>query len=219
MPEIIHTGDGSHSIYVKELDEHYHSIYGAITESMLVYIDAGFRAATKTKIKILEMGFGTGLNAYLTLLEANSTGTIINYTGIEKYPLPKEMTRSLNYPEFLSAGNREDFHKIHDSPWNETITIRNDFCLTKIEGDIRTIPIMEQVDIVFYDAFAPDKQPELWTKEIFRKMYGALSPGGILTTYTVKGEVRSALALSGFRIEKLPGPPGKREVLRATKDL
>jgi len=129
------------------------------------------------------------------------------------------MIEALNYPDFFPVENKEDFFRIHDCPWNETISIRNDFLLTKIKGDIRTIPIKDQADIVFFDAFSPDKQPELWTQEIFRKIYNATSPGGILTTYAVKGRVRSAMKSSGFRIEKLPGPPGKREMLRAYKDL
>ena len=219
MSEIVFTRDGSHTIYVKELDEHYHSTHGAIAESMHVFIEAGLRSIKKKYIRILEMGFGTGLNAYLSLMDTKSTATEIHYTGIEKFPLPRELIETLNYPEFFPCENIENFLKLHDCPWNEPISIRNDFILTKIDGDIRTISLTDQTDIVFYDAFGPGKQPELWTKEIFRKIFLAMSPGGLLTTYTVKGEVRRAMSTAGFRVEKLPGPPGKREMLRAYKNL
>ena len=219
MSEIVLTGDGSHTLYVKELDEYYHSIHGAIQESRHVYIEAGFLQVNKPHINILEMGFGTGLNTFMTLMEAQRTQTSIHYTGIEKYPLSYNDIKTLNYPDFFPEEFRKAFSAIHDGPWNETFSPAKDFHLTRVKVDICEHLIEGDIDLVYYDAFAPSKQPELWTAEIFRKIHKALSPGGILTTYAVKGELRRTMASVGFLIEKLPGPPGKFEMMRARKVL
>ena len=219
MSEIVLTGDGSHTLYVKELDEHYHSTHGAITESRHVFIEAGYLFVKKQQINILEMGFGTGLNAFMTLMEANKTQARIQYTGIEKFPLSTEAIRILNYPDLFPEQFRKAFYSIHEGPWNKTYSLSKNFTLTKIKADLCDHLIKGSANLVYYDAFAPDKQPELWSVEIFRKIHKALSPEGILTTYAVKGEVRRALVSAGFRVEKLPGPPGKREMLRARKVL
>ncbi len=219
MAEIVITGDGSHSIYVREMDEHYHSTYGALAESTHVFINAGLNCISKKEIRVFEMGFGTGLNAFLTFMQTAGTGTRVRYTGIEKYPLPKEITSELNYPDFFPPGSREVFGKIHDCAWNQAIEIRKDFHLVKIRGDIAASNIADKFDLVYFDAFAPEKQPGLWTTDIFRKIYDSMLPGGILTSYASKGEVRRSMASAGFRVEKLPGPPGKREFVRALKPL
>ena len=219
MSKLILTEDGSHTLYVKDLDEHYHSTHGAITESRHIFIEAGFLRLNKRNIHILEMGLGTGLNAFMTLIEAHKTSTIINYTGIEKFPLSVSDTKILNYPDFFPEKFRRTFNAIHEGPWNETFSPSEYFHLTKVKVDLCDYQIERSADLVYYDAFAPDKQPELWTPEIFRKIHKILSPGGILTTYAVKGEVRRALVSAGFKTEKLPGPPGKREMLRAWKVL
>jgi tRNA U34 5-methylaminomethyl-2-thiouridine-forming methyltransferase MnmC len=219
MSEIKITADGSHTLYVKDLDEHYHSIHGAIAESKHIFIDAGLLFLKKNDIRIIEMGFGTGLNAFMTLMEAEQTGINVFYTGIEKYPVSTDLTSQLNYADFFPEEYMEDYLKINDSPWNDTITIRNNFQLRKIEADIRDYQIDEFVDLVYYDAFAPDKQPELWTDEIFQRFFQAMNPGGILTTYAAKGKVRRSMIGAGFHVERIPGPPGKREMLRAIKNL
>ena len=219
MSEIKITADGSHTLYVKELDEHYHSTHGAIAESKHIFIDSGLLFLKKNDIRIIEMGFGTGLNAFMTLMEAKQTGLNVFYTGIEKYPVSTDLTSELNYADFFPEEYMEDYLKISDSPWNDTITIRNNFQLRKIEADIRDYQIDEFVDLVYYDAFAPDKQPELWTDEIFQRFFQAMNPGGILTTYAAKGKVRRSMVGAGFHVERIPGPPGKREMLRASKNM
>lgn len=217
-PEIIITEDGSHTLYVRELDEHYHSIFGAATESRHVFINAGLVAASGNHLEILEMGFGTGLNALLTLAEISSSGKTVSYTGIEKYPLGNEILASLNYTSIVSGIEEHQFHQIHNCPWNRRNMISKQFTLLKIRDDICNLDLRDRFDLVYFDAFSPDKQPELWTGEIFSRIHLSMKPGAILTTYSSKGMVRRNLAEAGFRIEKLPGPPGKREMTRARKE-
>jgi len=219
MSSIVITGDGSHTIYNNELDEHYHSKHGAIAESMHVFIREGLNTINKKTISILEIGLGTGLNVYLTIKVLKSTRVKVKYTSIEKFPLSVDLVEKLNYPDFFPEDNADILMKIHTCPWNQPVSFYENFILTKRLGDIQNIQIEDRFDLVYYDAFGPEKQPELWTYDIFRKIYLALNSGGILTTYAVKGDVRRAMVSAGFSVEKLAGPPGKREMLRATRRL
>ena len=214
------TNDGSHTLFVTELNEHYHSTFGAVQESMVVFIQSGLNYLDhiRTPLQILEMGFGTGLNAFLTCLECEKFSRQINYTGVEKFPLSKGITDLLNYPGFIDPSTQSVFRLIHKAPWNQETNITGNFMLHKIDKDIRDIlPENDTYDLVYFDAFGPDVQPELWTEEVFQKVALSMKKGGILVTYSVKGSVRRALKNSGFEVEKIPGPPGKREIARATK--
>ena len=217
-PELIITEDGSHTLYVKELDEHYHSHHGAVTESRHVFIEAGLKAVRGDHINIFEMGFGTGLNAFLSLVDSQGSGKTIHYTGLDKYPLETGVLESLNYASLFTEIERKFFHHIHNIPWNKSIKINDEFTLEKKKGDIASLDIIDQYNLVFFDAFSPGKQPELWTTEIFTRIYRSMLPGSILTTYSSKGQVRRNLTEAGFRVEKLTGPPGKRDMTRAWKD-
>ena len=223
------TGDGSDTIFNPVTGQHYHSKFGAIEESELVFIRNGLRFFMEHCtnvfpdngcIHILEAGFGTGLNTLLTQAEAEKNCRHIRYTSVELYPLTSEIWQTLNYP--VSAGCADDpwiFEKIHNSPWGESVTISPHFSLEKLAEDLKHItPGPGQFHIIFFDAFSPDFQPELWTTEIFIKLYDSLVPGGIFVTYSVKGSIVRALKAAGFTTEKLSGPSGKRHVLRAIKN-
>jgi tRNA U34 5-methylaminomethyl-2-thiouridine-forming methyltransferase MnmC len=217
MPEIVITQDGSHSIYIHELNEHYHSVNGAITESQHVFIEAGLKQFNNRHIRILEMGFGTGLNALLTLAEAKESNISIHYTGIEKYPLERSIIDSLNYESMIDPTCKGMFKLIHDSPWHQEVRIKPGFILEKIECDVHEMEQVDEFDLVYFDAFAPDKQPELWTENLFIRIYLSMRSQSILTTYSSKGAVRRNLRTAGFQVEKIPGPPGKHEITRAYK--
>ena len=212
------TADGSYTLYVPELDEHYHSVKGALTESQHIFIDMGLKHSTATAPHILEIGFGTGLNCVLTLLEAKESQRHIHYTGIERYPLNEEIIRKLNYPSIIGKECEEDYFAIHQAPWEENVCLSPWFTLYKLEGDFTHYSFEQKYDIIYFDAFAPEKQPEMWEQSLFDNLYQVLNEGGILTTYCAKGVVRRMLQTAGFKVERLPGPPGgKREILRATK--
>lgn len=215
--ELLITQDGSHSLFVPEIDECYHSKHGAIQESKHIFIEAGLKQCQNETIKVLEVGFGTGLNAYLTLLEAEKSNRKIHFTTLELYPVEIEKALQLNFPEELAQENRVDFEKMHTSAWNEKIQISQHFTLTKIETDFTHYSFIDKFDVVFFDAFSPEKQPEMWTEELFRKIYLNCNPAAIMTTYCAKGIVRRAMQSAGFNVERIPGPPGKREILRCTK--
>lgn len=215
--EIITTEDGSNTLYVPELNEHYHSVHGAIQESMHIFIHAGIEHYGHTDIRILEAGFGTGLNAYLALLNAKQNHREILFHSFEKYPLSAQEVGTLNYTNYLDQGMASYFQALHDAPWEEDVQITPYFTLHKHRADFETVDFTEQFNIIFFDAFAPDVQPRLWSETILSKFYKALQPGGILTTYCVKGIVKQALRNVGFTLKRLPGPPGKREMLRADK--
>ena len=217
MPELVITGDGSHSLYVESLDEHYHSINGAITESQHVFIAAGFKQLKKSHIRILEMGFGTGLNALLTLAEAQKSDISVDYTGIEKFPLDRAIADSLNYESLSDPVSSGVLKLLHNSPWEQEVMIKPGFMLQKIQCDMHAMHLTDEFDLVYFDAFAPEKQPELWTSESFIRIFRSMKPGSILTTYSSKSLVRRNLKASGFQVEKIPGPPGKREMTRAYK--
>lgn len=215
--EIKITEDGSHTIYIPELNEHYHSTHGAIQEAIHVYINAGLHFSDKNPIRILEIGFGTGLNAYLTLVEAENNKRSIVYHSLERYPVDEEQLKVLNYPEQIDFYNKGLFKKLHEVDWNKASEISDNFELKKINGDLKTIDIKDKYDLIYFDAFAPDIQPDLWTEEIFKKLYKCTNSNAILVTYCSKGIVKRALRASGFEVKRLAGPPGKHHILRATK--
>lgn len=213
------TADGSYTLYVPELDEHYHSVKGALTESQHIFIDMGLKHSSVPAPRILEIGLGTGLNCFLTFLASEETGRKIHYTGIERYPLQEEVVRTLDYPSLIGKGHDDDYFAIHQAIWGEDVTLSPSFTLHKIEGDFTQYTFKEKYDIIYFDAFAPEKQPEMWEQSLFDSLYQVLNDGGILTTYCAKGVVRRMLQAAGFTVERLPGPPGgKREILRATKN-
>lgn len=270
------TEDGSATLFVPELNEHYHSTKGARTESQHIFIDMGLKASTAVSPRILEIGFGTGLNAWLTLEEAERSGRNVYYTGLELYPLEWQMIEQLGYisdnEQLMIDGESkpaiELFRQLHTSPWKEEVRLSPHFTLRKVEADVNhwTIennkwiinkpennidpskavvdhpnditdyskPVVDhqnhatehskpmiaqsQFDVIYFDAFAPEKQPEMWSQELFDRLYVLLGDDGILTTYCAKGIVRRMLQSAGFIVERLPGPPGgKREILRARK--
>lgn len=217
--EIIVTEDGSHTLRVPEMNEQYHSTHGAIQEARHVYIGFGLREALKnsSEICVLEAGFGTGLNAALTMLETNSGATVC-YTGVEAYPLTQEEAAAMNYPELLEM-DVALFQKLHQTPWNENfVEITPRFFLKKVLAKLENAVFPENYfDVVYFDAFAPNVQPELWTEDIFSKIFSAMASGGVLTTYSAKGSVRRVMQAAGFSVERLPAPAGKREMLRGRK--
>lgn len=211
------TADGSPTIYSDEFNATYHSKHGAIQESMHVFINAGLQfyidKTNANKVSIFEMGFGTGLNALLAAQYANDKQINISYDSVELYPLSDdELTPVKNEikEELL-------FSTIHDAAWNEDAIINYKFILRKLQANLLVLKIDRQYDIVFYDAFAPTAQPELWTEEVFSKLYHHMIEGGVLVTYCSKSIVRKALIAAGFQVQKIQGPPGKREMLRAIK--
>lgn len=221
MTQIVLTGDGSHTLFVPELNEHYHSTYGALTESLHVFIRSGLDSfADGSDVTVFETGFGTGLNAFLTALAAVRRNLSVRYLAIEKYPVDPQMALQLNYPNLLQDNEqRADrvFSDIHNAAWEVMIEINPNFHLQKINGDMCSyIPDID-FDLVYFDAFAPEKQPGMWAEEIMRRLVSSMKPGGIFTTYCVKGSVKRILKDCGLAIEKLPGPPGKREILRGVK--
>ncbi len=217
MGQIIKTSDGSHTIYVPELDEHYHSVHGAVQESSLIFILNGFDFCKTDPVSILEIGFGTGLNALLTAIKAMEGSRLVNYTSIEKYPVDKGITGILNYHEFAGKDGRKIFSLLHSSPWGELINICPLFNLKKIKMDFTVEDLSGAYDLIYFDAFGPDKQPEMWTRELFSGISAVTNKNGILVTYSAKGEVKRTLKASGFEVELLPGPPGKRQMIRARK--
>ena len=213
------TADGSFTLYVPELDEHYHSVKGALTESQHIFIDMGLKHSQATNPYILEIGLGTGLNCFLTYLTSKETGQAIHYTGIERFPLSEEVIDQLDYATLIGKGEKEIYQAIHQAAWNKEVLLSPHFSLHKIEGDFTQYSFLGKYDLIYFDAFAPEKQPEMWEQPLFDVLYELLNPGGILTTYCAKGVVRRMLQAAGFTVERLAGPPGgKREILRATKN-
>jgi tRNA U34 5-methylaminomethyl-2-thiouridine-forming methyltransferase MnmC len=217
--QIIKTSDGSHTIYLPGINEQYHSLNGAVTESKYVYIEKGFNFHKAENPVVFEVGFGTGLNCFLTALSAEKEKRPTTYFAIEKFPLDKIITRQLNFARQTSIAEQELFDKIHDCNWNEVVPISPCFKLKKINADLTNFGFEEgeKFDIIYYDAFGPDKQPEMWTPLIFKKISNATAPNGVLVTYSAKGEVRRQLTANGFEMERLQGPPGKNQMLRGIK--
>lgn len=214
--DLITTQDGSHTLYRADLDEQYHSVFGAIQESMHIFIRNGFLAVDRNPVQVFEMGFGTGLNTLLTYIESQKSNIRVKYYSIEKFPLSRHLWSQLNFPSILPEGSEELFASIHNSEWDKDSESER-FCLHKIHGDFLNYSIPSGNDLVYYDAFSPDKEPELWKTHLFQKIFDSMKSGGILMTYSAKGEVRRNLISCGFRVEKLEGPPGKKHILRAIK--
>jgi len=219
--EILITSDGSTTIHLPEWNEQYHSKHGAIQEAYHVFIDKGLsQFKTQSRIHILEIGFGTGLNAFITYLEAVKQEFIVDYVGVEAYPVKQEEISQLNYVSELDAMNEQAiFERIHSLSWDEKHDLSTSFSLTKREQFFADIKDKDTYNLIYFDAFGARVQPELWTVEIFEKMYEAMRVEGVLVTYSAKGSVRRAMQEVGFVVEKLPGPPGKREMLRGVKKV
>jgi tRNA U34 5-methylaminomethyl-2-thiouridine-forming methyltransferase MnmC len=216
--EIVQTSDGSTTIYLPDWQENYHSKHGAIQEAKHVFIKNGFSQFKTDEISVLEIGFGTGLNAFITFLEAEKSTTKVNYTGVEAYPVEATEMAQMNYVSELQATDFESkFKKMHTCEWNSNVKISETFCLTKRQQFFNEIDDVAQFDLIYFDAFGYRVQPELWSTEIFKKMFEALKPGGILVTYAARGVVKRSMIEVGFTVEKLEGPPGKREMFRASK--
>lgn len=217
--KLITTSDGSQTIFVEDLNETYHSIHGAIQEANHVFIDSGLRLFQPGEtVRILEVGFGTGLNTLLTCLNASSLGLKIEYVGVEAFPVEDELITGIEYASHLEKDAEELFTQIHACPWNEKNQLSDRFSLTKIETKIETLLTDDNsFDLIYFDAFGPAVQGELWQKEILTKMHQMLQSKGVLVTYCAKGQVKRDLKSVGFSLESLPGPPGKREMTRATK--
>jgi tRNA U34 5-methylaminomethyl-2-thiouridine-forming methyltransferase MnmC len=222
--EVRTTGDGSPTLYVPALDEHYHSHHGAARESRHVFIEAGLRPllaagrGQQQPLRLLEVGLGTGLNALLTLEAAQPAGAAVAYDGYETVPLPATAVAALA-PQWEAIPALQDaFAQLHAAPWDEPLALTATFSLTKRLAEVQKAPLpISHYDLIYFDAFAPEKQPELWTEDVFAKLYAAAAPGAVLVSYCAQGQFRRNLRAAGWRTEKLPGPPGKREMTRAQK--
>jgi tRNA U34 5-methylaminomethyl-2-thiouridine-forming methyltransferase MnmC len=217
--EIIQTLDGSTTIHIAEWDECYHSKHGAIQEAQHVFIKNGLSLFPDRNVSILEIGFGTGLNTFITFLESKIRNQSIDYVGVEAYPISAQEILSMNYVEELNAVEQSSiFDTMHQSNWEEKIILDDDFTLTKRKQFFEEINDENKFDLIYFDAFGYRVQPELWSTAIFEKMYKALKPNGVLVTYAARGVVKRSMIEVGFTVEKLAGPPGKREMFRATKN-
>ncbi len=227
--ELIKTGEGIHTVRNVALNESYHSVHGSLQESMHVFVKNGFvpcltQLQKRGELKILEMGFGTGLNALLTYRENLKFGRIIHYTTVEAFPLPVHVISKLNYFEFIDKSLQSVFMQMHQCNWFENVGLNAEhlteesakFFLYKIQADMLELKLDDSYDLVYYDAFSPTHQPELWTFEVLKKIYDACNAGAMLVTYCAKGEVKRTLQKAGFEVETLPGPRGKREMIRAS---
>lgn len=218
--EIAKTADGSTTIRIPEMEENYHSHHGAIQEAVHVFLDHGLDFMKQDHIRVFEMGFGTGLNALLTLKRSLESNTSIDYVGIEAYPVEKELIDGLNYIDLVGTDYRDDFSKMHEADWGVKTVINQSFSLTKIHAKIEEYsPEGEKFDLIYFDAFGPRAQGDMWELPVLQKMAELLKDGGVLVTYCAQGQFKRHLKSIGFTIERLPGPPGKREMTRATKDL
>lgn len=216
---LIVTEDGSHSLFHSVLNETYHSRHGAIIEAKHVFISAGLEHALlhNNRLNLLEVGFGTGLNAWLTLETIHHRAAHIAYTSLEAFPLNSEVYEQLNFTTSSTEEMRSYFSKIHTCKWNEEISITESFLLMKVNQTLQHFSTYQKFDLIYYDAFGPPVQPEMWTQSVFEKLFDRMADGGVLVTYCAKGQVRRNMIAAGFEVERLPGPPGKREMLRATK--
>ncbi|RNC86763.1 MAG: SAM-dependent methyltransferase [Winogradskyella sp.] len=220
--KVITTGDGSKTIQIEDWNEQYHSVHGAINEANHVFIKHGLlfysEINPETKpIHILEIGFGTGLNAFLTLINAEKLHKNIRYTGVEAYPVSQEEINALNYVDLISKHHKNEFELLHSTEWEKDIDIFPNFSLIKRQMLIQDISTISEFDVIYFDAFGARVQPDLWTEDIFQNMYNALNTNGVLVTYSAKGSVRRAMKSVGFKVERLDGPPNKRHMLRAVK--
>lgn len=212
------TNDGSATIAIPDMQVTYHSKHGAIQESQHVFIEAGLQPLLlqQVSLRVFEMGFGTGLNALLTQMVAEQQQQPLEYITVEAFPLSAPMVTQLNYATLLERpGLQLVFEQLHTADWNKPVGISKQFSLQKIHGTLNELPSMDPVHLIYYDAFAPSAQPELWTVDAFTRLYNLLLPGGVLVTYCSKGDVRRAMQAAGFTVTKIPGPHGKREMVRA----
>ncbi|MBL0912725.1 MAG: tRNA (5-methylaminomethyl-2-thiouridine)(34)-methyltransferase MnmD [Bacteroidia bacterium] len=222
---LVDTGDGSHSLRNDALNENYHSWHGAVTESRYVFVEAGVKEAflLRDRIRVLEVGHGTGLNAALSLGYAREQGLALDYAGLEPFPVPAELLRQINYPSFFTDAEKDAFAALTDASWDQETAWGEQEHFIKIErgvqADFQGLLPAEWMpfDLVFYDAFGPEKQTEMWDKAIWKTCFDLLREGGIFVTYCAKGQVKRDLREAGFTVETLPGPPGKREMIRARK--
>ncbi|KPM30743.1 Hypothetical protein I595_3240 [Croceitalea dokdonensis DOKDO 023] len=215
---IIRTSDGSNTIQIEDWNEQYHSKHGAVQEAYHVFIKHGLYHLNLDALKILEIGFGTGLNSLITLIESNKLNRKVYYTGVEKYPIDVGLIKDLDYIGALDAAPyKEQHYLMHQCHWNAPVEISPQFVLRKQQKDFLDITDKLAYHLIYFDAFGARVQPELWTVPVFKIMFEALVAGGVLVTYSAKGSVRRAMLEVGFQVERLAGPPGKREMLRATK--
>ncbi|MBL7560911.1 tRNA (5-methylaminomethyl-2-thiouridine)(34)-methyltransferase MnmD [Olleya sp. YSTF-M6] len=225
-PKIEITKDGSSTLVHHKYNAHYHSTFGAIEESDFVYINTGLLYFLSTEsgqnlkqsCSVLELGFGTGLNAFNTLLKTEDLPLNIHYLGIETDPVPMDIISQLNYPEQLLASHKtEVFKTMHQTIWEQPNQITKQFVLEKRKQDIMDLKVKNEYNVIYFDAFGPAEQPELWTESVFKRMFEALQPNGVLMTYCAQGAARRAMQSAGFTVTRLPGPPSKRHILRAIK--
>ena len=217
--QIVKTRDGSNTIYIPEFDETYHSTHGAIEESLHVFISSGLKFKTNLNdINVLEVGFGSGLNALLTFIYSEEFNRNIKYTSVEAFPLKWNLVSKLNYIDLIFKGKYSDIYKkMHTCYWESFYVLSPYFTFRKQNIKLQNVLFENEFDVIYFDAFAPRVQPELWTERIFTSMYIALKPGGILVTYCAKGSVKRTLKRVGFDLQSISGPPGKREMSRAIK--
>lgn len=212
----IRTRDGSPTLYNPYFDEHYHSLHGARQESEHVFIDAGLKAISTQNsfIRIFELGFGTGLNAWLTCMVAEELQKKIHYVSLELYPLPTDIWQELHYTDEANLKERDLFTQLHEADWDKAIEVADHFVLEKRMTDYLAFVPAHSFDLIYFDAFAPEAQSDLWTLDAMKRLRSWCNPGAVFVTYSAKGDVRRALMQAGFEVEKLPGPPGKREMLK-----
>ncbi len=218
-PRIVLTRDGSHTLYAPQFDQQYHSLHGSVRESLHIYIELGLRpfltGTTAEPVRVFEMGLGTGLNALLTWQLADAASRPVAYVAVEPFPVPEELARQLNYDQLTGHPGLEQIHK---AAWSQPVELSPNFIFTRYHTTFQDYTTVgDYFDVVYYDAFSPDAQPELWTEELFHKVAAFTRPGGSLVTYCTKGNVKRALRNSGFKVKKHPGPAGKRDVLRAIR--
>lgn len=211
------TSDGSHTLFIPAMDEHYHSVYGAVQESEFIFVNAGFNFCKADPLFLFEVGFGTGLNVLLTAMMNLGAKREVHYTSIEKFPLSGDIISSLNHGNFVPGEGKLIFDRIHSCQWNMPNEISDNFTLTKIGGDLLTDDIAGEYNLIYFDAFGPDKQPEMWNDKVFEKISEHTLKNGVFVTYSAKGEIKRRLRKYGFEVTLLPGPPGKRQIIRAVK--
>jgi tRNA U34 5-methylaminomethyl-2-thiouridine-forming methyltransferase MnmC len=217
--EIIKTNDGSTSIHLPEWNESYHSKHGAIQEAYHVFINNGFSLLEGKSISILEIGFGTGLNSFISYIEAKRLDKCIDYVGVEAYPISLHEALQMNYVNEIDSSQLDFFTQLHSIEWDRKVELNSNFTLTKRKQFFQDITDENAFDLIYFDAFGFRVQPELWSEALFTSMYKALKKGGVLVTYACRTSIKNAMLSSGFTIEKLPGAPGKREMLRARKAI
>ena len=217
--KLVITKDGSQTLYVKSINETYHSLNGAVSESSHVFIDNGFNYLFNqgfNTIKLIEIGFGTGLNAFLTLLESIKYKIDVEYTALEPNPLDQSIIEKLNYGKDIGLNDEDKFAQLHQAPWERKVGITNNFNLLKLKSKLEAFdPGSQKFNLVYFDAFAPGKQPEIWRLENLAKLFSSMDKEGVFVTYSAMGKLKRDLRTVGFEVESLPGPTGKREMVRA----